>query len=84
MYSNSISSVRGCFDGRSNAQMLNIYVHAETTSNTTFMKNNDYSLVGKEITWTPDTANNCCYNTAYNLYIYYVSNVAEARAANGD
>jgi hypothetical protein len=42
-------------------------------------------MVGKYITWTDDTATNgCYYNTSYNIYIYPVANVAEAKIANGD
>ena len=83
-YSNSIANAANCFQGRNTSNRLNIYVHAGTTTNTTVMYTNAYSLVGTTITWTTDTANNCSYNTVRNLYIYHVSNVAEARAANGD
>ena len=52
---------------------------------TTLLYNNTSSLVGNTITWTDDTATNgCYYNTSYNIYIYPVANVAEARVANGD
>jgi hypothetical protein len=43
-----------------------------------------YSIVGNSITWDTDTANKCSYNTAYNIYIYPVANVENARIANGD
>jgi hypothetical protein len=49
------------------------------------MKTDSYSLVEATITWTNDyTTNGCYYNNAYNIYIYPVTNVAEARIANGD
>jgi hypothetical protein len=52
---------------------------------TTLLRNNTFTLVGGAITWTNDTATNgCYYNTAYNIYIYPVANVAEAKIANGD
>jgi hypothetical protein len=42
-------------------------------------------MIGSAITWTDDTTTNgCYYNTAYNIYIYPVENVAAAREANGD
>jgi hypothetical protein len=40
------------------------------------------SLVGAAITWT--NAGSYQYNKTYNIYIYPVSNVAAARAANKD
>jgi hypothetical protein len=83
-YSNSIQNVRNCFYNRNTSNMLNIYVHVGTTTNTYVHRNNAQSLVGTNITWTNDTANNCQYNTQYNIYIYPVANVDAARIANGD
>jgi hypothetical protein len=49
------------------------------------LDNTSAGLVGSAITWTDETATNgYYYNTAHNIYIYPVANVAEARAANGD
>jgi hypothetical protein len=83
-YSNKISSVQNCFYNRNTSNRLNIYVHAGTTTNNTVMTTNTRSLIGTSITWTTDATNNCSYNTARNLYIYYVANVEAARIANGD
>jgi hypothetical protein len=42
-------------------------------------------MVGKNIIRADDIATNSCYyNAAYNIYIYPVTNIAEARIANGD
>ena len=85
MYSPSVSNVQRCFYGRNTSNMLNIYVTVNSTSQTTLMNyTNTYSLVGADCTWTDDTADNRYYNTASNIYIYPVENVAAARAANGD
>ena len=82
MYSNNINSCFRCFNGRNASNRLNIYVHSDTTTNTTVMTK---SLVGYTMTLTDDTATNSChYNTQYNIYIYPVANVAAAREANGD
>ena len=84
-YSNLVSNVRSCFRGRSTENRLNIYVTANSKTNSTLTYySNSISLVGKNVAWTVDTANSCKYNTAQNIYIYYVANVEEARIANGD
>ena len=84
-YSNSVSNVYRCFYKRNTSNRLNIYVHAGTITNTSVHNTSStYSLTGTEITWTSDTTNNCRYNTAQNIYIYYVANVEAARLANGD
>jgi hypothetical protein len=78
-YSNNITNVCNCFYGRNNSTRLNIYVHANTTTNTTVMTASTSSLVGSEITWIDDTATNGChYNTQYNIYVYPVASVKEA------
>ena len=85
MYSPNVSNVQSCFYGRNTSNMLNIYVTANSTSQTTLMNyTNTYSIIGKNCTWTNDTTNNRYYNTAANIYIYPVENVAAAREANGD
>jgi hypothetical protein len=65
--------------------MLNIYVPSgsKTLTRCTGTSAN-YSLTGTDITWTNDTTNSRYYNTAYNIYIYPVANVAAAKTANGD
>jgi hypothetical protein len=71
-----------CFKGRNSSNMLNIYVHAGTTTNTRVHYANFLSIIGSNITWT--NAENYQYNTTYNIYIYPVANVDAARIANGD
>jgi hypothetical protein len=81
-YSNRISEVGNCFKGRNTSNRLNIYVHSGTTSNTSLKTTNNKSLFGATVTWTTDSTNNCYYNTSYNTYVYYVTNVAAAKEAN--
>lgn len=84
-YSPNIDRAIGCFYGRNTLNILNIYIPTNSTSLTTLLNNNTFSIVGTEITWTDDTATNgCYYNTQYNIYIYPVEDVATARMANGD
>ena len=65
-----------------NSKQLNIYVHDNTTSLNTLLSTSS-KLVSYSPTWTDDTATNGChYNTQYNIYIYPVANVAEARLEN--
>jgi hypothetical protein len=81
MYSNNVSDMESCFEGRNNSNMLNIYVHNGSTTLNTLLINNTYSLVGAAITWTNNGV--CYYNDLQNIYIYPVSNVAaELDAAN--
>ena len=85
-YSSSVSKMTYCFGGRNNCnKRLNIYVTAGSKTNTQLHYNNTYSisLINKaKITWTDNGT--CQYNTQYNVYIYPVSNVAQARIDNGD
>ena len=85
-YSPKVSYASCCFRGRNTNNQLSLYVPSNSTTLTTCLINNSYySMVGENITWTDDTATNgCYYNTAHNIYIYPVANVAEARIANGD
>lgn len=84
-YSPQVANVGYCFYNRNTSSKLSLYVPSNSTTLTTCLINNDYSMVGKNITWTDDiTTNGCYYNTEYNIYIYPVANVAEARVANGD
>lgn len=78
-------SVRGCFFGRDNSNMLNIYV--PKGCNTAYSFRERYangSITSTNITWTNSTTNNCFYNTQYNIYVYPVANVYESKLANGD
>ena len=81
-YSPKVSYIQSCFGGRNTSERLNIYVVANSTTNTTIHYNNTSSLVGANIIWT--NAGTYQYNASYNIYIYPVENVAAARAANGD
>ena len=81
-YSLYVNNVYGCFAGKNIYKRLNIYVPSGSTTNTTIHYTNTQSLIGETITWT--NASTYQYNTAYNIYIYPVANVAAARAANGD
>jgi YHS domain-containing protein len=84
-YSSKLNDIDNCFYGRSTSNQLPLYVPSNSTTLTTCLINNTRSMVGANITWTDDTAaNGCYYNTTYNIYIYPVTNVAEARIANGD
>lgn len=84
LYSSSINNAQGCFLGKNNSTQLNIYFPINSTTNTTMHISDSKSLVGGPITWTTDAANNCSYNTQYNIYLYPVENVAAARELNGD
>ena len=85
IYHNKTSNVACCFNNKISANRLNIYVHSGSNTLGRLRSTNIQSIVGKEITWTDDTATNGChYNTAYNIYIYPVANVEESRIANGD
>ena len=69
--------------GLNDSHKFNIYAPANSTTITTLLDANTL-LTGSSAMWDNDIANNCYYNTEYNIYIYPVANVAEARAANGD
>lgn len=84
-YSSNVQSVDYCFCERNVSNMLSIYAPQNSTTLLTLLTNNTSSLVGSEITWTDDTTTNgCYYNTAYNIYIYPVEDVAATCIANGD
>jgi hypothetical protein len=85
IYSNVVHNVYRCLRYRSTSNRLNVYVHANTTSNTTVMQTSSSSIAGYSVTWTNDyVTNGCYYNTTRNIYIYPVANVEEARKLNGD
>jgi hypothetical protein len=81
-YSNKITDVGNCFGEKNTSKRLNLYVPANSTTLTTCLYSNFKSLVGASITWTNDTANNRYYNTAQNIYIYPVDNVAQVYEVN--
>jgi hypothetical protein len=75
-YSTNVRSVAGCFNGRSSATRLNIYVPANSNTLNTCLTNNTNSLLGTGITWVNDyTTNGVYYNATRNIYIYPVANV---------
>ena len=81
-YSPNITNMMNCFY---NAYNKRIYLPENSTSLNTALISDTTSMVGTDITWTNDmTTNKCYYNTSYNMYIYPVSNVADARVRNGD
>ena len=85
LYSNKVTNMRGCFNGRNTSKYLNLYVPANSTTLNTALTTSSTSMVWQTITWTNDMpTNGCYYNTAHNIYIYPVDDVAAARAANGD
>lgn len=74
----------GVFNGKSNSRRLNVYIPSGTNTETYFSYTNSYSILNRSVTWTNNTSNGCFYNTTFNIYIYPVANVYEARAINGD
>jgi uncharacterized membrane protein len=68
---NYMTNIKCCFKGRSNASKLNIYIPANTYSNTfnsIINYTNTMSIVGSNITWTQ--SGSYYYNTAFNIYVY--------------
>lgn len=82
--SNNVYTVASCFYNRHTGNMLNIYVHDNSKTLTSLLISNIYSLVGRTMNWRNDITNKCYYDSGYNIYIYSVANVEEARIANGD
>jgi hypothetical protein len=83
VYSANINNVRNCLYSRNTSKMLNIYILANTTTNSYFHGNHyTNSIVGVNVTWTNNGV--CQYNTTRNIYIYPVANIEEARMNNGD
>ena len=87
-FSNKVRYASSCFYGRNVSNRLNLYVPStgyDSSYNTlnVCLYSNTSSLVGESVTWTNDvTANGCYYNTAQNIYIYPVTNVADAYDKN--
>jgi hypothetical protein len=79
-YSLGVYNAFNCFYGRNTQNRLNIYVQSGSTTNVTLHRANTYGI--PSISWSTD--NGYRYNTAYNIYIYPVANVEEARILNGD
>lgn len=83
IYSASITNADGAFGNKNYSTRLNIYVPSGSTTFSTFIAtSNTNSITMQNMTWTQ--SGSCYYNTAYNIYIYPVSNVAASRATNGD
>lgn len=79
-FSKNISNAAYAVFNKSNSKRLNIYIPGGSTTQTTVLNGTSgYSLVGNTITYTQ--SGNYYYNTAYNIYIYPVTNVAAG--ANG-
>lgn len=55
---------------RSSSTRLNITI-CNPVLNKHFNKTSTDSIVGQPITWATDSANNCYYNTQFNIYVYY-------------
>ena len=85
-YSKYLNGIRNCFYIRNTSAPLRVYVPMNSkTFHTVYHRNiySDYSLIGREITWTDDMlTNNCYYNTTYNLYLYPVESVAKSYLNN--
>lgn len=81
-YSPNVSNMRSCFYSRDDYNRLNIYLPENSTTLTTALINNTWSMIGENITWTKTGVN--YYNTSANIYLYPVANVEAARLANGD
>ena len=70
--STKINNVRNMLYNKSNSKRINVFVPNGSTTNTCFSYTGTTSVVGGSITWTIDTENNCSYNTARNIYVYWV------------
>lgn len=70
IHSNVLNNCKGMFGSKNNSKRLNIFVHAGSSTETKVKNATTNSVVGSALTWTADAENNCCYNTAYNIYIY--------------
>lgn len=83
VYSDNIANVENCFYNRNNSRMLNIYVKNGTTSTTKLQYSSvPGSIVGQTISWSGNTTYS--YNALYNIHIYKVESVEQARIDNGD
>jgi hypothetical protein len=75
--------MRGCFYGRNIANRLNLYVHTNSITLNTALCTNSDSMMAQTVTWTNDIATNgCYYSSTYNIYIYPVADVEQARLEN--
>lgn len=93
IYSNNVTNVDRCFNGKFNLSgYLNIFVHKNIITYNTFYKSRDYqstSFVGglTNIDWYygySSSYGSYKYDSHYNIALYTVDNVAQARAKNGD
>ena len=89
MYSDNVSIMSGCFFGRNNSKVLNIFVNGNSMSLSTCM-DNARSIVGGPVKWgkIPPFPNafytSGYFNAEYNIYIYAVNNVVQVAKNNGD
>ena len=60
------ANISSCFYGRSPLNRLNLYVKPDSTWNSVI-----YNNYGAQIDWTLDEENNCYYDQAQNVYVYY-------------
>ena len=68
--SSGVTNIKNMFYGKNNSKRVNVFVPAGSTTNTTF--NNVAPMFNvSSVTMTNDTANNCRYNTARNIYVYW-------------
>lgn len=65
----SVSFADRFLQGKNNSKRINIMVPRGSTTNTAVTRKDSYSVVGTPITWTKYT--NYCYNSRYNIYIYW-------------
>ncbi len=80
-YSNNITNISGCFGKKDNSKRLNVYVPAVGETFNTIINSNKStnSITWENITWTYNSFEYepHYYNTAQNIYVYPVSNVAD-------
>ncbi len=81
-YSNNITNVGGCFGKKDNSKRLNVYIPDTGTTLNTIINNtaSTNSITWENIEWTYDNTfpvDAHYYNTAQNIYVYPVDNVAE-------
>ena len=73
IYAREINNFRNMLYGKYNNRRVNIFVPNGSNTNT-YMRtcNGSYnSVAGAIIYWTTNTSNNCFYNAARNIYVYW-------------
>ena len=74
IYSPNVTNAVNCFYNKYASRYINVYVPANSTTLSTFIKNTAAeSILGKAITWSHNASNKCYYNTTsgYRIRIYY-------------